>query len=89
MAALLQLHFAAAAWHFFADAALAGGPLRYNSPAMAGIGYEDLVCPLCKRPLVVTPKEDALQCGSCRRSYPIQDGIPILLVDEAVTERQS
>lgn len=84
-----QFPFAAAALDFFAAAAPEGDRLRYNSPAMAGIGYEDLVCPLCKHPLVVSPEEDALTCGTCRRSYPIRDGIPILLDDEAVTEPQS
>ena len=53
---------------------------------MAGIGYEDLVCPVCKHPLVVTPEEDGLKCATCRHSYPIRDGIPILLEDEAVSE---
>lgn len=53
---------------------------------MASIGFEHLVCPECKQPLVVTPEEDALKCGTCRRAYPIRDGIPVLLVDEAVTE---
>ncbi len=56
---------------------------------MASIGFEHLVCPECKHPLVVTPEEDALKCGTCRRAYPIRDGIPVLLVDEAVSEPQS
>ena len=48
-----------------------------------------LVCPLCKKPLVVLTKDDSesLKCGECRRVYPVRDNIPILLVDEAVIER--
>ena len=48
-----------------------------------------LVCPLCKKPLVVLTKDGSenLKCGECRRVYPVRDNIPILLVDEAVIER--
>lgn len=44
---------------------------------------EILVCPVCKKPLVVSPAQDSLKCGECRRVYPIRDDIPIMLVDEA------
>lgn len=42
-----------------------------------------LVCPLCK--VAVKPTSDGmgLKCGQCRRVYPIQDDIPVMLVDEA------
>jgi uncharacterized protein len=42
---------------------------------------EILVCPACRGPL--QEANDTLRCGQCRRVYPIRDGIPILLVDEA------
>lgn len=29
------------------------------------------------------PDADALTCTSCRRSFPVVDGIPVLLLDEA------
>lgn len=50
-----------------------------------------LVCPVCKKPLVLLvleekDKGEGLRCGACRRVYPIRDDIPILLVDEAVTD---
>lgn len=45
-----------------------------------------LVCPLCKKPLVLKENGESLKCGQCRRVYPIRDNIPVLLVDEAVTE---
>jgi uncharacterized protein len=45
-----------------------------------------LVCPVCKKPLVLKPGGESLKCGECHRVYPVRDDIPILLVDEAVTE---
>ena len=43
-----------------------------------------LVCPVCKKPLAV--KDESLKCAVCRRVYPVRDGIPIMLVDEAVID---
>jgi uncharacterized protein len=40
-----------------------------------------LACPLCIAPLQETG--DRLVCGQCGRRYPIRNGIPVLLVDEA------
>ena len=44
-----------------------------------------LVCPVaeCRRPLKLSADESSLQCTGCRRIYPIRDGIPILLIDQA------
>lgn len=47
---------------------------------------EILVCPACKKPLTRKDNGESLKCAVCRRAYPIRDGIPILLVDEAVIE---
>jgi uncharacterized protein YbaR (Trm112 family) len=35
------------------------------------------------------PDADALTCTSCGRQYPVNDGIPVLLLDEAVLPDQS
>jgi len=45
-----------------------------------------LVCPVCKKPLVLKDNGESLRCAECRRVYPVRDNIPILLVDEAITE---
>jgi uncharacterized protein len=45
-----------------------------------------LVCPVCKKPLALKADTQSLKCGECRRVYPVRDNIPILLVDEAVSE---
>ncbi len=47
---------------------------------------EILVCPVCKKSLVVKDNGASLKCGECRRVYPVRDDIPILLIDEAVIE---
>jgi uncharacterized protein YbaR (Trm112 family) len=40
-----------------------------------------LVCPKCRGPLVVEPA--ALRCDGCRLRYRVEDGIPVMLIDEA------
>jgi uncharacterized protein YbaR (Trm112 family) len=45
-----------------------------------------LVCPMCKKPLLLKEKGESLKCNQCRRVYPVRDNIPILLVDEAATD---
>jgi uncharacterized protein YbaR (Trm112 family) len=46
-----------------------------------------LVCPACKKSLVYRKEPgESLKCTECHRVYPVRDNIPIMLVDEAVTE---
>lgn len=44
---------------------------------------ELLVCPVTKGPLVYTPDTQELLSRSARLAYPIRDGIPVLLENEA------
>jgi tetraacyldisaccharide 4'-kinase len=44
---------------------------------------EILVCPLCKGPLVYRKAEGELICKADRLAFPIRDGIPVMLEDEA------
>jgi uncharacterized protein len=44
---------------------------------------EILVCPKCRGELEYREKEPALLCNTCKLRYPIRDGIPIMLIDEA------
>jgi uncharacterized protein len=56
----------------------------YNHQAMVSQDLLDmLVCPVCKKPVVLHASGQSLKCGECRRVYPIQDDIPIMLVDSA------
>jgi uncharacterized protein YbaR (Trm112 family) len=44
---------------------------------------EILVCPKCKGDLEYRPEPEALICNACRLVYAVEDGIPIMLIDEA------
>lgn len=46
-----------------------------------------LACPLDKQP--VTRQGNYLVCQECQRHYPIRDGIPVMLIDEALTPEQA
>ena len=47
---------------------------------------EILVCPECKTPVQLVKDGTALKCSTCGRVYPIEDDIPVMLVDEATIE---
>ncbi|HEX9531353.1 MAG TPA: Trm112 family protein [bacterium] len=42
---------------------------------------EILACPLDKAP--VSLQGDRIVCSKCGRRYPIREGIPVMLIDEA------
>lgn len=42
-----------------------------------------LACPKCKGDLLYDEQRNILICQSCKVYYPIEDGIPILLIDYA------
>ncbi len=42
---------------------------------------EILACPACRGD--VEDKGEMIVCKSCGRKYPVKDGIPIMLIDEA------
>ena len=42
-----------------------------------------LVCPVTKGPLVYDQEKQELISKSARLAYPIRDGIPVMLEDEA------
>ena len=47
-----------------------------------------LVCPKSKQPLVYFEAEGFLLCPTSRLQYRIDDGVPVLLVDEATEVSQ-
>ena len=47
---------------------------------------ELLACPACKTP--VREEGERLVCVQCGRRYPVREGIPVMLVEEADQPRQ-
>lgn len=46
---------------------------------------EILVCPDCKADVELDAEQKQIVCTGCRKRYPIRDGIPIMLIEEATT----
>lgn len=42
---------------------------------------EILACPICKNS--IREDKNELVCDTCRKAYPVRDGIPVMLIDEA------
>jgi len=42
-----------------------------------------LVCPLCKGPLIYHSRNKELICEKDNLSYPVRNGIPVLLASDA------
>ncbi|MEI7815966.1 MAG: Trm112 family protein [Desulfuromonadales bacterium] len=41
-----------------------------------------LACPLCKGELSANLNEQILYCHTCKRSFPVIEGIPVMMVDK-------
>ena len=50
---------------------------------------EILVCPICKGPLQYDKAAQELICKTDRLAYPIRDGIPVMLEQQARTLPES
>ncbi|MCX2726177.1 Trm112 family protein [Thermomicrobium sp. 4228-Ro] len=55
--------------------------MKHQDVALDPELLEILACPACHGRLEL--QQQRLVCLTCRRRYPIEDGIPILLVEEA------
>ncbi len=44
-----------------------------------------LVCPVSKAPLIYDEQRKELQCKASGLAYPVRDGIPVMLEEEART----
>ena len=45
---------------------------------------EILACPKCKSDVELSSRGDGLICRKCRLFYEIREGIPVMLIDEAL-----
>ena len=61
--------------------ALPAGTKRTLSPEL----LEILACPADKQPVEL--QDDFLICRTCGRKYPVEDGIPIMLIEEGDKHR--
>ncbi len=44
---------------------------------------EILACPACKGAVRLDEPDERIVCQACGRRYPVRDGIPVMLIDEA------
>jgi uncharacterized protein YbaR (Trm112 family) len=42
-----------------------------------------LACPKCRGALADDDLNERLTCARCRLAYPVRDGIPVMLIDQA------
>nr|HEV7954981.1 Trm112 family protein [Candidatus Acidoferrales bacterium] len=42
-----------------------------------------LACPVCLKPVRELPGDKGLECSQCGRIFPIRDGFPVMLPEEA------
>lgn len=49
---------------------------------------EILACPVCKGDLEYSQEPEYLRCPECKKRYPVRDGIPVMLVEEAESESE-
>ena len=46
-----------------------------------------LACPQCKKDVIF--KNEKIVCTCCGRQYPVKDGIPVMLIEEAEINGQT
>jgi uncharacterized protein len=67
-----------------ANCHLAGGFAKFSTAmALHEQLKKVLVCPVCRTLLRSIGDDEALECTSCGRRYPVRDGIPVMLPEEA------
>jgi uncharacterized protein len=62
-------------------------PDRPAAPTLDPILLEVLACPAPDHgPLSFDVQAQTFTCTSCGRVYPVRDGLPVLLLDEVISE---
>ena len=60
--------------------------LRRRSDPRVGDIVALVRCPACRTPVVANADRSALACTACGRAYPVTDGIPRMVLDEAIED---
>ena len=47
---------------------------------------EIIICPACGAKVRLKEDRSGIKCVACRRVYPVRDGIPSMVVEEATVE---
>lgn len=59
-------------------------PELEEGPVLDSKLLEILACPNCRGEVEYRPEDDVIVCrGTCRYRYPVRNGIPVMLIDEA------
>ena len=48
----------------------------------------NVICPVCRGKVVLKEGGAGILCTECRRLYPVENGIPALVAEEAVVENE-
>ena len=48
-----------------------------------------LACPVCRGDIQYLEERQKIKCLSCKRLYPVKDGIPVMLEEEAEVEKDN
>ena len=56
---------------------------RYDRDVISQELLEILACPKCHTKVELSKSGDALECANCKLRYRIDDGIPVMLIEEA------
>ncbi len=54
--------------------------------ALSKVLLETLVCPICLTSVKPNHDQTGVKCTSCRRVYPVREGIPVMLPSDAAIE---
>lgn len=50
---------------------------------------EILICPACHGDIEYKERRQVILCKACGLQYPVRDGIPVMLVEEASPSRRT
>jgi hypothetical protein len=58
-----------------------------QSPIISDRLLRVVACPVCKSSLISDTEASQLHCATCKVSFPVRDGIPTLLIKDAIPQR--